>query len=262
MRRNAARPSRVSGSGRGQQAGLKTMTGTKWTRIAILAVVGVSIVAFFLSPWRDAIDVEGLREVLDQFSEIWYGPIVFIAIYIVGCVLFLPASVFIVVAGVVWGWKFGGLYALIGGSLGAFTCFELGRYVLGDLAWKLLARRGPKLAALLGRADFRSLFMLRLVPLLPFPVFNYGAGLTAVRARDFYLSTVLGIAAPTFVIAFSSDALLSGELSGQEAFRRLLIVGSLLLALVGIPTLIKKRIKGVITETEATDPPGGTSEKG
>lgn len=196
----------------------------------------------WFSPLRQSLTLAGLRDALQQFRAVWYGPIVFIVVYMLGCVLFLPASAFILAAAVIWGWKLGGLYAIIGGSLGAFASFELARYVVGDFAWKILASRGPKLANVLGRAGFRTLLMMRLVPGIPFPVYNYAAGLTAIRARDFYASTTLGLTVPTLIIAYSADALVSGALTGPGAFGRMLVVGLLVAALVLLPTLLKRFI--------------------
>jgi len=222
-------------------------------RLALLSLVIAGAVTFYFSPWRAELSVEAIRSYLESFSDVWYAPILFIAIYAAGCIMFLPASIFVVVAAVVWGWKLGGLYSIIGGSLGAFASFELSKYAVGDFAWSLLAKRGPRIAEVLSKATFRTLVMLRLVPLVPFPVYNYGAGLTAVRARDFYLSTVVGIAAPTFIIAYSGDALLSGELTKEGAFTRLLIAGGLLALLIGLPTIIRKRVGKEILKDSAEE---------
>jgi uncharacterized membrane protein YdjX (TVP38/TMEM64 family) len=154
--------------------------------------------------------------------------------------LFLPASVFIVSAGVIWGGWPGSLYALAGAVAGAFLSFIVSRFIGGDILSKL-GKSGAQLSRALENAGFSTLLVLRLIPFFPFPVFNYGAGVSGVKLRDFMLSTSLGLVPAIVVITFSAEALMTGLLTKQDALLRLVVVSFSFLALVGIPLLFRRR---------------------
>lgn len=193
-----------------------------------------------MSPLRAWLTVANLARVLETIGSVWYAPALFIVAFAVACVLFLPATVFIVSAGLIWGGWPGSLYALVGALLGAYLSFHVSRFIGGDLLSKL-GSTGARLSRALDHAGFRSLLILRLIPLFPFPVFNYGAGVSGVKVRDFMLSTTLGLIPAIAVITYSAEALFKGLLSREDAFIRLVVVSFAVLALVGIPMLFKRR---------------------
>jgi uncharacterized membrane protein YdjX (TVP38/TMEM64 family) len=201
----------------------------------LLACVGV-----YLSPIRGWLTAENLAAGLEMISAVWYAPVLFIVAFAVSCVLFLPASVFIVSAGVIWGGWPGSLYALAGAVAGAFLSFIVSRFIGGDILSKL-GKSGAQLARALENAGFSTLLVLRLIPFFPFPVFNYGAGVSGVKLRDFMLSTTLGLVPAIVVITFSAEALMTGLLTKQDALLRLVVVSFSFLALVGIPLLFRRR---------------------
>ncbi len=84
--------------------------------------------------------------------------------------------------------------------------------------------------------------LLRLVPGIPFPVFNFGAGLTSLRSRDYMIGSSIGLMIPTFIIAFSADAIFSGTLDRGAIAQRLVIASVLLAILVIAPPLIARRM--------------------
>lgn len=194
----------------------------------------------YVSPLREWLTVENLAAALTTIGSVWYAPVVFILAFAVACVLFLPASVFIVSAGLIWGGWPGSLYALTGAILGAFLTFHVARFVGGDVLSRL-GKAGARLGRAMQGAGFSTLLILRLIPLFPFPVYNYGAGVARVRERDFVLSTAVGLTPATIVITFSAEALFTGLLTKEDAFIRLLAVCLSMAALVGIPLIFKRR---------------------
>lgn len=205
--------------------------------LALLVVAGVAVVMF--SPWRD-MSVTELRVAVEKLQEIWYGPLVFVLMFAIGSTLFVPATLFILAAGLVWGWQLGAPYALLGATLGALGSFAIAKYVGGGIVARL-GRHGEQVARKLDHAGFKTLLILRLIPLWPFPVFNYAAGLAGVRYRDFISSTAVGLCPAVLVMTYSADALVSGTLSGEDAFKRFLIVGLLVAAVILVPSLFRKR---------------------
>lgn len=212
----------------------------------VVVLIGLALGAIVLSsPLREALHPETLLETLiglrDSTRTTWYAPLAFIAAFVFGA-MFIPTTVFVLTAAFFWGWFLGGVYALIGAVICAILSFELSRYVFGDLTARLFSEKLPKLHRVLDHAGIRSVMLLRLVPGIPFPVFNFGAGLTSLRSRDYLIGSTVGLTIPIFIIAFSADAIFAGTLGRGEVAGRLSIAAVLLAILIIVPHLMMKRM--------------------
>jgi len=211
-------------------------------KIAIVVAIGAVVAAIYFSPLRQYLTPAHIRTSVEQLRGVWYAPLVMIAAYAVGCVFAVPASIFILSSGVIWGWKLGGTYAMVGGVLGATASFFVGRFV-GEGMLAKFGKLGRAVEKNVEHAGFKSLLVLRLIPLFPFAVLNYGAGVARVAVLDYIFATALGLAPSNYVFAYSADSLFNGTMTQGDAFKRLLIVASLMLAVVLIPTFVKKRMR-------------------
>ena len=218
---------------------MPTPASRKAIKIALLLLLVAGIAALWFSPLRAQLGREHIRETVGKLRDLWYGPIVFIALYAVGCVFAIPASVFILAAGVIWGWLLGGTYAMIGGVLGATASFLVGRF-LGEGVLDRFGSLGRRVTKQVDHAGFQSLLVLRLIPVFPFAILNYGAGVAGVKLLHFVCATAIGLAPSNFVFAYSADSLFNGTMTEADAIKRLAIVGALLITIVLLPTAIKK----------------------
>lgn len=211
-------------------------------RAAVAALFLAAFVGIWFSPLRDQLTRENVRTFVEHLRGVWYGPAAFVVIFAVGCVFALPASVFVVAAGFIWGWVFGAVYSIIGGVLGAVASFYVGRF-LGEGVLHRFGRVGRMVAKQVDHAGFRSLLVLRNIPGIPFAVLNYGAGVAGVRIRDFLPSTLIGVTPSMFVFTYCADALFNGSMSEGDALKRLAVVCGLMLAIVLLPLLVKRLAK-------------------
>jgi uncharacterized membrane protein YdjX (TVP38/TMEM64 family) len=210
-------------------------------KIAIIVVIAAAVTAIYFSPLRDHFGRAQIREDVAIMRGLWYGPVVLIAAYAVGCVFALPATFFIVTAGVVWGWKLGTLYGMAGGMLGATISFFIGRFV-GEGLLQKFGRAGQIVEKQVSHAGLKTMLVVRLIPGPPFAVWNYGAGVAGVKFSDYFLGTLLGTLPAHAIFAYSADALFNGTMTQEDAVRRLFIVAGLMLALVLLPGLVRKRV--------------------
>jgi uncharacterized membrane protein YdjX (TVP38/TMEM64 family) len=208
-------------------------------KITVLVLLAAAVVGLYLSPLRDQMTRENVRTFVEHLRGLWYGPAIFIGAFMLACIFALPASVFVVAAGFIWGWLLGGIYAIVGGLLGAVASFYLGRFV-GEGILHKFGRLGRAVAKQVDHAGFRSLLVLRFIPGIPFAVLNYGAGVAGVRMRDFLGSTLIGVVPSMFVFAYCADALFNGSMTEGDAFKRLLIVCVLMLAIILLPVAVKR----------------------
>ncbi len=121
----------------------------------------------------------------------------FIGIYIVIVAFSLPgAAVASVTGGFLFGLALGTTYNVVAASVGASLIFLAARWGLGQtLAAKMDASDGKlgKLKQGLRENEISVLFLLRLVPAVPFFVANLLPALVGVKFRNFAFTTVLGI---------------------------------------------------------------------
>lgn len=211
-------------------------------KIALVLVIGAVIVVLYFTPLRAYLTRAQIIAAAEQVRGLWYAPIILIVSYAVACVFAIPASLFILAAGVIWGWLLGGTYAMIGGVLGATLSFLVGRFV-GEGMLDRFGAVGRRVAKQVDHAGFKSLLVLRLIPLFPFAVLNYGAGVARVQIADFVLATALGLLPSNFVFAYSADAIVHQTMSEGDALKRLAVVAVLVLCLVLLPTVLKRRVR-------------------
>ncbi|MGA7874014.1 MAG: TVP38/TMEM64 family protein [Candidatus Binatus sp.] len=141
------------------------------------------------------------------------APVVFIAIYIVACVAFVPGSILTIGAGVIFGVVRGSIYVSIGATLGATAAFVVGRYLARDWVSERL-QGNAKFRALdeaVGREGWKMVFLTRLSPVIPFSLLNYGFGLTRVTLRDYFFASWIGMIPATILYVYIGS--LSGDLA-------------------------------------------------
>jgi uncharacterized membrane protein YdjX (TVP38/TMEM64 family) len=215
-------------------------------KVAMLVLLAAGAVALYFSPMRAYLTRAHIHELIDWLRRLWYGPLVLIAIYAVGCVFALPASIFVVAAGVIWSWKLGAAYAIAGGMLGAVAAYFVGRF-LGEGLLDKFGAPGRAVRRQVESAGFTSMLIVRLIPGPPFAVWNYAAGIARMRFRDYFFATLLGAIPGHVVFAYCADSLVNGTMTEGDALKRLVIVCVVLLAFITIPLLIKKRFAKVVT---------------
>lgn len=208
-------------------------------RAAVLLLLVAGLAAVYFSPLRGELTRDNVRQFVGHLRGLWYGPLIFIGAFALACVLAMPASIFCVAAGFIWGWVFGGVYSIIGGLIGAVASFYIGRFI-GSGLLERFGRLGLMVSRQVDHAGFRSLLVLRYIPGIPFAVLNYGAGVAGVRIQDYLPATLIGITPPMFVFAYCSDAIFNGSMSEGAALRRLLVVCVLMLTIIFAPQLVRR----------------------
>lgn len=209
-------------------------------------MLAAAFLALYLSPLREQLTLANVRSAADALAGLWYGPLVYVAGYALGATLLVPATVFAVAAGVIWGWKLGFLYAMSGGVLGGLLSYGVARFV-GEGVVERLGATAISLAGRLQHAGFKVLLIARLF--VPFAIVSYGAGVARARLRHFVAATAVGIAPATFVFVYSADALVNGALTSRDAAFRILGLALLIAALVLIPSLFRRRATRILEES-------------
>jgi len=134
-----------------------------------------------------------MLDVLKWIESLGYiGGIAFIAIYILSTVVFVPATILTLGAGVVFGVVWGSIYVFFGATLGAIAAFLVGRYLARDWVGKKI-EGNQKFVAIdqaVAHSGFKIVLLTRLSPLFPFNLLNYAFGITGVSLKEYALASI------------------------------------------------------------------------
>ena len=155
--------------------------------LLVLFVAIAAVVGFLLAPT----DLTQIREWADGLGP--GGAIVFALGYAGLTLTPVPKNVLTIAAGLVWGfWPALGM-VYIAALAGAAASFVIGRRLGREAVERLTGARVADLDTALAHRGLLVVLGARLIPIVPFTLINYGAGLTAVRPRDYALGTAIGI---------------------------------------------------------------------
>ncbi|HWZ59592.1 MAG TPA: TVP38/TMEM64 family protein [Gemmatimonadaceae bacterium] len=160
-----------------------------------------------------------------------WGPIAFVAGYVVAAVLFVPVSLLTLAAGAIFGLVRGTGYVMIGAVIGASISFFVARYLARGAVerWLARSRRFQAIDRAVGDQGVRVVLLLRLSPAFPFFVLNYALGLTRVRFVEYFVGLAGMVPATAFYVYYGTvagdlAAALSGRSSAGTAPRLLLLL--------------------------------------
>jgi uncharacterized membrane protein YdjX (TVP38/TMEM64 family) len=120
--------------------------------------------------------------------------------------------------------------------LSALIACVTARWLAGDAVEELGGARLQRLAALVERRGFLSVLFVRLLPGVPYNLFNYAVGLTRIPVLVFLAATALGTAPRTFAYVALGGSF--GDFTKPET-----IVAVAILVLMAIGAAIAIRLR-------------------
>jgi len=220
-----------------------------WRNLILRSVLVAALAAAIIWLWlhRELLQPVTIERELQRFGR--WAPILFLLLYTMATVLFVPGSLLTVAGGALFGPIWGTLWNLTGATLGATLAFMIARYVASD--W-VAARSGEHLRRLMrGVEDERWRFVafVRLVPLFPFNLMNYAFGLTRIGLREYILASFVCMAPGALVYTYLGYAGREAASGQAGAIRKALLALALLAAVAFVPRLIRR-----LKERRFTDP--------
>jgi len=123
----------------------------------------------------------------------------------------IPSLPLVLAAGAAFGPFDGALYALIGAEIGAIACFLVAR-TLGREALSRVMKIETTFGHMCTDHQLRGvMFFARLIPILPFDMVSYGAGLTKISLKSFTLATLFGMVPSTFAFTYLGSSVISAQ---------------------------------------------------
>jgi uncharacterized membrane protein YdjX (TVP38/TMEM64 family) len=179
-------------------------SGFRWKWLLYLGVA-VALIAAAVVAFKYFDGQELLKQAIDWVGQLGpWGPIIFIAIYILATVLFIPGSVLTLGAGAVFGVVWGSIYVSIASTLGATAAFLVGRYLARDaIARKIEGNeRFAAIDKAVAKEGWKIVGLTRLSPVFPFTLLNYAFGLTQVKLWHYMLASWIGMMPGTIMYVY------------------------------------------------------------
>jgi uncharacterized membrane protein YdjX (TVP38/TMEM64 family)/rhodanese-related sulfurtransferase len=222
------------------------MNNNRLIRILLLLGLVTGLVLAVL--YRERFDGAALEAWIRDAGAI--APLLFMLVYALAAVLFLPGSVMTLAGGALFGPVLGTFYNLTGATLGATLAFLIARYLASD--W-VAAKAGGRVKQLINGVEgegWRFVAFVRLVPLFPYNLLNYALGLTRLGLLPYIIATYLfmlpGAIAYTYLGYAGREAVAGGEGMIQKG----LLALALLAVVVFLPRLIGNLRHGPMIDTE------------
>jgi uncharacterized membrane protein YdjX (TVP38/TMEM64 family) len=172
----------------------------RWVSVVFLVVVlgMIAVTARQYFSQCDTFDCPSVTMFIEGFGP--WAPLAYAVIYVASSPVPFLAVVLSAAGGLLFGATWGTLYALVVATLSSLVPFFLARRLGRE--WVESKLRGKKLGDIYqqssGKDGFVFVVLMRLIPVLPWEVQNYTAGLTNVSVPTFVLATLLGAIPGTF----------------------------------------------------------------
>ena len=157
----------------------------------IITLIFIAVVVFFLNKYN-FLSGYGPNEIKEYIKgKGSMAPIIYVVLLTLLPLLLFPDSVLVIAGGMIFGLWQGVLLTSIGSLLGGVIAFVISR-ILGRSVVKKIVKRDIEIFENNNKSAFFLILMLRLIPLFPFKIVSYSAGLTDMKLKDFSIATVIG----------------------------------------------------------------------
>ncbi|MEW8995233.1 TVP38/TMEM64 family protein [Clostridium sp.] len=168
----------------------------------IISMITILILVITYFVFFRGLTPEILRNYIGGFG--YLAPFIYILCFTILPIAFFPVPILALAAGLLFGFLPGTIYTLIGAVLNSAIMFLMAKVLAKDAVTNLLQRKLPEnwssfLFDLDEKKGFGIIFILRLIPAMPYNLINYGAGLTSIKFSSYMLATILGILPGTLV---------------------------------------------------------------
>jgi uncharacterized membrane protein YdjX (TVP38/TMEM64 family) len=165
-------------------------------RLALLLLFICSLLAIVSLHLVNGLERDQIQLMLER-AGVW-APLLYVILYVALTVFLLPSTPLNLAGGFIFGPWLGTFWTTIGALIAAIFSFIFARTVGYKIVEKKLAGYWQRVDAEIQGGGIPYIFAIRLLPIVPYGLFNFAAGLTSVSFKDYIVGTVLGTAPGVF----------------------------------------------------------------
>jgi uncharacterized membrane protein YdjX (TVP38/TMEM64 family) len=205
--------------------------------------VAIALVIAWRLGYFDLAQREALVDLLKRGRATAWAPPLYVAVYILAATVGLPTTPLSIIGGAIFGAVRGMAFGWIAEMVATVTSYTLARSI-GQRPVRRFLGRHHLLERIKKRSDFSTLLRLRVLPLAPFAVLDYVAGLAGVPIRTLLLATAVGILPSIVGYTYAGAELAIGlEQTGVARLRSLWVAAALTTIMICIslaPAVIRR----------------------
>lgn len=175
-----------------------------WVLGFVLIVLALAA-AWAFTPLGAQVTSENLADTARPLGHHALGPVIAALGVAVGTLLFIPVTVLVVAANLIFGPLVGPLVTMAGCLASAAASHGTGRLLWPRAIQRLAGQRLSRLARKLPTRGVLTMVAIRIVPIAPFTVINLMAGSVGFRFRDFLIGTAIGLLPGICGLTFAAD---------------------------------------------------------
>ena len=188
----------------------------------------------------------------------YWGPLVFVAGYALAVVAMVPGAILTLAGGAIFGLLEGTLYVFAAAFLGSAAAFLVARHLARGAVERRLGGH-PRFASIdraVAQEGLKIVFLLRLSPVFPFNLLNFGLGLTQIRFRD-YLTASLGMIPGTVLYVYYGKvvgdvAALAGGVAVDRDAAYYAVMGLGLAATIAVTAIVTRLARRALQQATST----------
>ncbi len=220
------------------------MTRRMPVRIALFVALVAAIVLAYV--YRNQLNVAALESWVKSAGAL--GPLLYMVVYAVATVLFLPGSVITLAGGALFGPVWGTLYSLTGATAGAAVAFVIARYLASEWVHRKAGGWTKQLIEGVEQEGWRFIAFVRLVPLFPFNLLNYALGLTRIGLLAYVIGSYVFMFPGALAYTYLGYAGREAAAGGEGLIQKGLLALALLSVVAFLPRLVKRLRGATVTE--------------
>ncbi len=225
----------------------------KWYQIPLVVVVfGVfAITAWLYFRMFHSVNSENVEAFVRGFGA--WAPVAYTVIYVVSAPIPFMTVVLSPISGLLFGTLWGSVLVICIATFSSLIPFNLARQLGRE--WVESKIKGERLQEIYARSEgqggFVFILMLRLVPVLPWEIQNYVAGLTKVRLATYLIATPLGIIPGSVALV-----LLGASVTDPTSWQFAVAIAMNVVVMVGAPLIATfvRRLRRKQKDTDPSDP--------
>ena len=196
------------------------------------AILVAAAVLWLAASSSEYIKPEDLKSYAAMIAKSSWAPLFVIGAFVVAASVIFPINALIIAVSAAFGPLVGFLYSLAGTMLGSLVTYWLGRLLGRRAAKKLIGERLDPIRKKIVRNGLMSVATIRLVPIAPFAVINFVAGVGRIKMFDYLIGTLLGVLPGIALLSFLGNQAVDVILSPNVT--NIALLGAAVLGWIGL----------------------------